>query len=124
MDSVDVTVLGGRLLARQSVMLDDSTIAAVGSFDVDVALLGAEAFDASGAWNSHNDVAALQRAVMARSKMIFLCVDAEKLGRRGPALLATWDEPIRLITDATRAALAEHDIPLKRGRHVPVEETA
>lgn len=105
-----VRVLGGRLLARQAALLDESTVEAAGAFDYDVALLGAEAFDASGAWNTLGPVVELQRRVMGRSVLSALCCDATKCGRRAPALLTNWDEIDGLLTDATPAALRKAGI--------------
>jgi len=46
---VSVRVLGGTLLPRQAVLLDERTLREAGRLKLDLALLGAEAFDASGA---------------------------------------------------------------------------
>ena len=78
---VDVDLLGGRLLASQSVLLGEQAVRAAAFYDFDVALLGAEGFDAAGASNSTEDVVAMQRAVVACSKRHAICADADE-GRR------------------------------------------
>ncbi len=109
-------VIGGRLLARQAALLDEATLEQAGRFDYDVALLGAEAFDASGAWNSINEVVELQRRVSGKSAIAAVCCDASKCGRRAPSLLAGWEEIDLLVTDATAADLRRADVPGGRDR--------
>jgi DeoR/GlpR family transcriptional regulator of sugar metabolism len=113
---VPVRVLGGTLMPRQAALLDEQTVRAAAELDYDLALCGAEAIDASGAWNSDNSVVELQRAVIGRCRRVALCVDASKLAARAPALLASWDEIDLLITDADPAGLREQEIRLGRGR--------
>ena len=97
---VDVDLLGGRLLASQSVLLGEATIRAASFYSFDVALLGAEGFDDRGVSNSTEDVVAMQRAVIARSKRHAICADASKAGVRAPAALLPSAEIDLLITDA------------------------
>ena len=97
---VDVDLLGGRLLPSQSVLLGVGACRAAATYDYDLALLGAEGFDAAGVWNSTEDVTALQRAVADRSRRHAVCADAGKAGRRAPALLLPWDQLDLIITDA------------------------
>ena len=97
---VDVDLLGGRMLANQSVLLGEQTCRAAGLYRFDLALLGAEGFDASGVWNSTADVVALQRAVVKRSSRHAICADAGKAGVAAPTLLMAWDRVDRFVTDA------------------------
>ena len=113
---VAVHVLGGRLLPRQSVLLDERTVTAAGRRRYALALLGAEGFDASGAWNSAQGVVALQRAVIGRSARCALCLDATKLGRRAPARLGPWSALGDLVTDADPAFLRRAGIDPGAGR--------
>jgi DeoR/GlpR family transcriptional regulator of sugar metabolism len=97
---VEADLLGGRLLPNQAVFLGPETCRAAGFYDVDVALLGGEAFDSAGVWNSSNDVVDLQRAVIDQSGRHALLLDASKANHAAPAKLMTWDELDLLITDA------------------------
>ena len=97
---VDVDLLGGRLLPSQSVLLGAETCRAAAMYRYDLAVLGAEGFDAEGVWNSTADVVALQRAVADRSGRHAVCADAGKAGRRAPALLLPWAGVDLFITDA------------------------
>ena len=97
---IDVDLLGGRLVASQSVLLGGLACRAARSYRFDVALLGAEGFDAAGVSNSAADVVALQRAVVARSDRHAVLADRTKAGVRAPAALLGWDDLDLLITDA------------------------
>ena len=97
---IDVDLLGGRMLASQSVLLGEQTCRAAAFYQFDLALLGAEGFDATGVWNSTDDVTAVQRAVVALSRRHAVCADAGKAGVRAPALLLPWDRLDLIITDA------------------------
>lgn len=97
--SIDVDLLGGRMLANQSVLLGAETCRAAGFYSFDLALLGAEGFDEKGIWNSTDEVVALQQAVVKRSKRHAVCADARKKGRSAPAFLLPWDKVDLLLTD-------------------------
>ena len=103
---VDVDLLGGRLLASQSVLLGERARRSARAYRFDVALLGAEGFDADGMTNSTADVVALQRTVVGRSTRHAVLADATKAGVRAPASLLGWGDLDLLITDATDAPTA------------------
>ena len=97
---VEVDLLGGRLLVNQSVLLGDRTRKAAALYRFDLALLGAEGFDADGMWNSTEDVVSLQQAVIGRATHYAICADAGKLDRRAAVKLLSWKQIDTLITDA------------------------
>lgn len=105
-ESLSVHLLGGKLLPRQRITLGAQTVAAARRWDVDLALLGAEAFGPAGIANSQDDVAQLQRAVMRRSAAHAFLLDASKLGGDAPVLVAPWGDIDTLITDTPADALA------------------
>ena len=109
---VDVDLLGGRLLPSQSVILGDVARRAARAYRFDLALLGAEGFDAAGVSNSAADVVALQRAVAGRARRHAVLADATKAGVRALAPLMAWGEVDVLVTDAA-------EVP-GRPRHVLV----
>jgi DeoR family fructose operon transcriptional repressor len=98
--AIEVDLLGGRLLANQSVLLGPLTCRAAGFYRFDLALLGAEGFDQRGVWNSTGDVVALQQAVVRQSEHHAVCADGRKLGVSAPTFLLPWDAVDVLITDA------------------------
>ncbi len=102
---VTVCLLGGELLARQSVLVGAVARKALRFHVIDQAFISAEGADAAGVWNSQTEVSSLQQRVLAQVSEGILCLDASKLGRVAPAFLASWDQFDRLITDAPAARL-------------------
>lgn len=99
-DQIEVNLTGGTLLAKQSVLLGRAANESVKFYQFDFALLGAEAFNDEGVWNSADNVVELQHAVMSRSSRHAVCVDARKLDKTAPSKLAAWDDVDLLISDA------------------------
>ncbi|MEM6313687.1 MAG: DeoR/GlpR family DNA-binding transcription regulator [Planctomycetota bacterium] len=102
-----VVLLGGRLLPRQRVVLGPQTVAAARRWSFDLALLGAEAFDDAGIFNSQEDVAELQRQVMRRASTHAFLMDRTKFGRQSSARVTPWAGVDTLLTDATDDELAQ-----------------
>jgi len=119
-DGVDVYLLGGQLLRRQSVLLGDEACRSASHWKFDLALLCAEGMTREGVWNSSPAVVALQKAVIAQSRSTVLLLDRTKLGRTAPAFLGGWDSITALITDTPADALNEEGIPnyMKELEHI------
>ena len=100
-----VCLLGGELLARQSVLVGPVARKALRFHPIDQAFLSAEGADAAGVWNSQAEVSGLQQKVLAQASESVLCLDASKFGRTAPAFLAAWEKFDLLITDAPAARL-------------------
>lgn len=113
---VTLHLLGGVFLHRQATLFGDKAVAALREWEFDIALLGGEAMNTEGIWNSHPDVIRLQRAALAQSRETFFCLDSTKLNRSTPHRVATWDEVSRLVTDATPAQLEGAGIALKKAQ--------
>lgn len=105
-------LLGGIFLNRQATLFGDHAVAALQDWKIDAAFLGAEAMNAEGIWNSHEEVVRLQRAVLETAVRSYFCIDATKLNRSTPHLVAHWDGNFRLITDTSAAQLHETNIAL------------
>jgi DeoR/GlpR family transcriptional regulator of sugar metabolism len=110
-DGVDVYLLGGQLLRRQSVLLGEEACRSASHWKFDLALLCAEGMTREGVWNSSPAVVALQKAVIAQSRSTVLLLDRTKLGRTAPSFLGGWDMITALITDTPVDALKEEGIP-------------
>jgi DeoR/GlpR family transcriptional regulator of sugar metabolism len=117
---IEVHLLGGQYLARQSILLGDSARRSVRLWKFDLAVMGAEGMSAVGLWNSQRDVVLFQRAVLARSRRGVFCLDASKLGREAPEFLRPWSEVGCLVTDATAEQLQVAGIQLKRNQLVSI----
>jgi len=105
---VELHLLGGMFLHRQSLLLGEAAVAALRTWKFDVAFLGGEGMDRAGITNSHEQIARFQQAVLDRAEDACFCLDATKAGRTAPHLVGTWRQlkGAALITDASPAALA------------------
>lgn len=105
-ESWSVVLLGGRLLPRQRVVLGPQAVAAAKKWNFDLALLGAEAFNKAGIFNSQEEVATLQRQVMNRAAAHAFLLDATKLDQTSAARVTDWPMVDQLLTNATAETLA------------------
>ncbi len=110
-EGVDVHLLGGQVLLRQSVLLGDDACRSASFWKFDLALLGAEGMTREGVWNSSPAVVALQKAVIAQSRATAVMLDRSKLGHPASTFLGGWDSISVLLTDAPIEALKEEGIP-------------
>jgi DeoR/GlpR family transcriptional regulator of sugar metabolism len=113
---VDLHVVGGMFLNRQAALMGARAIRALSHWSFDAAFLGGEAMDAEGISNSHASIADFQKAVLRRSKRIYFCLDASKLGRATPHRVAPWKQLTALITDTPSRHLAALGIKLPPAR--------
>ncbi|MSU24044.1 MAG: DeoR/GlpR transcriptional regulator [Opitutus sp.] len=110
-EGLDVHLLGGQVLRRQSVLLGDAACRAAEQWSFDLAFLSAQGMTREGIWNSEPSVVALQRAVITHTRSNVALLDSTKLGRTAPQFLTAWPSLQGLLTDASPAALASHGIP-------------
>ena len=110
--SVDLHVLGGSLVPRQSLLLGAEAVHSLRDRKFDVAILGAEGLTQAGVWNSAPKVVELQRAVIRQSRQSFILLTSDKLGKQAASLLAPLGEPLRLITDASAKQMEAQQIPV------------
>jgi len=109
---MEVHLLGGRFLPRQSILLGDTARRSARAWKFDLVFLGAEAVNGRGVWASKPEVAAFQRTLVARAKKVVVCAHAAKLGRATGSFLVPWRAKIQLVTDASPAQRARHSLPL------------
>jgi len=110
---LEVHLIGGLLLGRQSVLLGDKACANASRWKFDLAFLGAEGMTPRGLSNSQKDVVRYQRIVAARSKCVAFCLDATKLGHEAAQFLLPWPQIDLLVTDASSKAIKSEGIALK-----------
>ncbi|HVU35434.1 MAG TPA: DeoR/GlpR family DNA-binding transcription regulator [Opitutaceae bacterium] len=104
-EGLDVHLLGGQVLRRQSVLLGDAACRSAEQWTFDVAFFSAEGMTREGLWNSDAAVVALQRAVAANSRAKIALLDATKLGRTAPQFFTGWEGLSGLLTDASVTSL-------------------
>jgi DeoR/GlpR family transcriptional regulator of sugar metabolism len=113
-DEVEVNLLSGQYLPRQSILLGPKTPAAARLWRYDLAFFGAEAMDAQGCWNTQTDVIAVERAVAKSAKASHFLIDGGKLGASAPEFLLSWQDIDHLISDASPERISQAGIVLKR----------
>ena len=110
---LEVHLIGGLLLGRQSVLLGEKACASARMWRFDLAFLGAEGMTARGLFNSQEDVVRYQKIVAARSERFAFCLDGTKLGHEAAHFLLPWSRIDLLLTDASAKALKSKGIILK-----------
>jgi DeoR/GlpR family transcriptional regulator of sugar metabolism len=115
---LELHVLGGTFLHRQSVLLGTDAVRALAGWKFDAAFLGGEGMDATGITNSHAEIAAFQQAVLRHTRSPYFCLDASKVGRVTPHRVAGWDKLGTLVTDASAAQLASAGLKLSSAQLV------
>jgi DeoR/GlpR family transcriptional regulator of sugar metabolism len=118
---VEVHVLGGRYLARQSMLLGNRARHGLQQWKFDIAFLGAEGMTPAGLWDSQRDVVALRQTVMRMTRRCIFCMDSSKLGLEAAEFLMPWPQVKRLLTDCTFNQLREAGIPLGRRQYIHAE---
>jgi DeoR/GlpR family transcriptional regulator of sugar metabolism len=109
---VEVHLLGGRFLQRQSILLGPAARRSARLWKFDVAFLGAEGFSAKGIWASESEVAVFQRTLIAQARKVVICAHAAKLDRETGVFLAAWSSKFQLVTDAPPTLRARRGQPV------------
>jgi len=112
-EGLEVHLIGGLLLGRQSVLLGDKACQGVRQWKFDLAFLGAEGMTGRGLFNSQEDVVHYQKIVVSRTTRSAFCLDATKLGHEAAHFLLPWPRIDLLLTDATPKALKSKGIVLQ-----------
>ena len=118
---VQVFLLAGQLLARQSTLLGEAAVKSLQFWRFDVAFLSAEGMDASGLWNSQTAIVEQQKVVIQRSTRAIFCLDGGKLNRQAPDILLPWRGVEVLLTEVPLQKLVEAGIEInsKQYWHAP-----
>ena len=117
---LEVHLIGGLLLARQSALLGDKACQGARQWKFDLAFLGAEGMTSRGVFNSQEDVVRYQRIVAQRASQVTFCLDATKLGHEAAHFLLPWPRIDLLLTDASPKNLKNSGIALKSTQLNPV----
>ncbi len=117
-DDVELNLLSGQYLRRQSVLLGSKTQAAARLWRYDIAFFGAEAMDARGTWNSQAEVVAVERTVAKHARSTCFLIDAGKINASAPEFLLPWVRIDRLISDGDASAFQRAGIALPAGQLV------
>jgi len=110
---VQVFLLAGQLLARQSTLLGEAAVKSLQFWRFDVAFLSAEGMDAAGLWNSQTAIVQQQKVVIQRSTRAIFCLDGGKLNRQAPDILLPWRGVEVLLTEVPLEKLVEAGIEIR-----------
>ncbi|MDP0499124.1 MAG: DeoR/GlpR family DNA-binding transcription regulator [Verrucomicrobiota bacterium JB022] len=111
---------GGRYFGRQSALLGREAKAHLKDYQFDLCLLGAEAMNERGIWNSDAEIVELQQAVIEQSKRALFALDASKWNRTAGEFLCPWLSLDYLVTDLPHAEFAEGGGGLPAERYLAV----
>jgi len=109
---VEVHLLGGRFLQRQSILLGAEARQSARHWKFDLVFLGAEGFSQGGIWASEPEVATFQKTLIAQAKRVIVCAHSAKLGRETGVLLSAWTSKFQLVTDVSPAQRARRGLPV------------
>lgn len=109
---MEVHLLGGRFLQRQSILLGPPARQSARRWKFDLVFLGAEGFSQGGIWASEPEVAAFQKTLVAQAKEVVVCAHAAKLDRETGVFLAPWSPKFHLVTDVAAAKRSRRGLPL------------
>jgi DeoR/GlpR family transcriptional regulator of sugar metabolism len=109
---MEVHLLGGRFLQRQSILLGPAARRTARLWKFDLLFLGAEGFSQGGIWASEPEVAAFQKTLIAQARQVIVCAHAAKLGRETGVFIAPWGPKFQLVTDASSKLRARRGLPV------------
>ncbi len=98
-DGLDVIALGGSYVPATRSFAGPATRAAVEDLAVDVLLLGAAAYDATGLYSSSPQDAEVKQALVASARRVVLLVDGTKAQQRAPIRFARLAEVDVVVTE-------------------------
>jgi DeoR/GlpR family transcriptional regulator of sugar metabolism len=108
---IEVHLLGGRFLQRQSLLLGADTRRAARQWKFDLVFLGAEGLSRGGIWASEPEVAAFQKTLIAQARQVIVCAHAAKLDRETGVFLSPWTPKFQLVTDVSVTQRMRRGLP-------------
>lgn len=97
---IEVVVTGGTLRRRTAELVGHVAEATLGSFNLDVAVIGVDGLDPEGGLTTYDFAEAHVNSVLiSRAREVWVLTDSSKLGVVRPAAIAPCSKATRLITD-------------------------
>jgi DeoR/GlpR family transcriptional regulator of sugar metabolism len=109
--NMEVHLLGGRFLHRQSLLLGAGTRRSARNWKFDLVFMGAEGLTQAGIWASEPEYATFQKTLIAQAKRVIVCASAAKFGRETNAFLSPWNSKFHLVTDGSASQRARRGLP-------------
>ena len=114
---IDVFLVSGQLLPRQSVLIGEMAIRSLGFWHFDLAFLSAEGMTEAGIWNTQPAVVEQQKAVLRRSRRSIFCIDGSKLNQKTSHFLMPWTNVDLLLTDLSQKKMESAGVALKGNQY-------
>ena len=115
-EGIEVYLIAGKLLPRQSILLGDTAVRSLQFWRFDFGFFSAEAINREGIFNTRPEIVALQQAALACAKRSVFCIGQEKVGGHASQFLAGWQEVDLLLTDAPEKSLRSAGVKLPSER--------
>ncbi len=96
---VRLIVLGGEALPNVYTLMSERAVDLISEYHVDYAVLGADAIDPRGIWNTNSFEAPMKRALIRAADKSLLVADSSKFGRSALVRIAGLDEIGLVVTD-------------------------
>jgi DeoR/GlpR family transcriptional regulator of sugar metabolism len=109
---MEVHLLGGRFLQRQSLLLGPDTRRAARQWKFDLVFLGAEGLSRGGIWASEPEVATFQKTLITQARRVIVCAHAAKLGRETGVFLSPWTSKFDLVSDVSATIRSRRGLPV------------
>ena len=97
--TIRVLICPGRFNGRDGYVYGSQTIAHLGGFEANRAIVGATGIGLHGANEADDEAAAVFRTMIARSAETIVVVDHSKFNQPALSVFATWDEIDRVASD-------------------------
>jgi len=100
-EGVDVTVYGGALARRNPDLVDETALAQIKAYRLDVAVVGGDALDVGRGefYGADKGTSALSRAAQQQADRVIVVMDSSKFGRHSLAVAGRLGRSVTLITD-------------------------
>ncbi len=97
--AIRVIVTGGEVMPSVYTLIGEGAVDTIRQYNIDIAVLGADAVDVQGITNSNSFEAPLKRAMIECAERVFVVADSSKFGLRALVRIAALDEIDLIITD-------------------------
>jgi len=98
-DEVRLIVLGGEALPHAYTLMSERAADLIGGYQVDVAVLGADAVDPRGITHMNSFEAPMKRAMIRAAAQVLVVADSSKFGQSALVRVAGLEEVTRVVTD-------------------------
>jgi DeoR family transcriptional regulator of aga operon len=109
-------VLGGEVLPAVYTLASQRAVDLIGEFNVDFAVMGADAVDAQAITNTNSNEVAMKRAMLEAARQVLVVADSSKFGRSALVRVAGLEAVDLILTDdgLDEEVAASFPVPVRR----------